>query len=133
MRLLHVRQPQAPARPAGVEPHAVVVQRQRRLLGNAVQVHVHPGGPGVSGHVVQRLLSHAVQRLGHRGRQERVVALHVQVDQDVLLCAEEQRVIVERRRQPLLLERSGPQVLDQAGHLTLSGLGRRLNLVHHFG
>ncbi len=131
--LLHVRQPQASARPAGVEPRAVIAQRERRVLGNAVQVHVDPGGPGVSGHVVQRLLGHAVQRLGRRGRQQRVAALHVQVDQDVLPRAEEQCVVVERHRQPLLLERPGSQVLDQAGHLPLGGLGRRLDLANHFG
>ena len=56
------------------------------------------------GHVVQCLLGHAVERFGHGQGQECVVALHLQVDQDVLSRAEEQSVIVERRRQPLLLE-----------------------------
>ena len=65
--LLHIGQPQAPTGLAGVEPDAVVADDQRHLLGNTTQVHVHTGGPGVSGHVVQCLLGHAVERLGHGG------------------------------------------------------------------
>ena len=97
------------------------------------QVHVHAGGPGVSSHVVQGLLSDAVERFGHCCRQQRVVALHLQVDQEVFPCAEEQRVIVQRGGQPLLAQWGGAQVFDEPGHLPLGGLGRRLHLAHHLG
>jgi hypothetical protein len=108
------------ARDVGVEADAVVGdlddQRSCRVVG-FIQPDVDPAGLGVLDGVVQRLLNDAEELLFHALIEWQPVLGSVYAHLEPLPGRDCGRVPADGRDQPLLVERSGPQLEDQRPHL----------------
>src|SRR5215212_9708900 len=115
-----------------VEANAIIGDFEIYPFKITFHLYLHVGRAGVLDGVVEGLLGYAVDGLLDLRRGLRLVAQDG-LDLDLVACPQSRRLFLQRRHEPLTLQRLRPQLEDQGPHLGQAGLRQREDVLDRVG